>query len=369
MTQRKLNTTWSVLIAILFTSHALADDPLPAGLDKAIENPNIPSILDVTILKYNEAGHGEIKVNAIHKRGPSFGGKKWVPPKVVRGYGYVGSDKIAPLKIVAGGQTKRFLVFLDGDLLYSTYNNRFPIREGKKGVLEVGIGFNGGGGPWLPLNNIVQRIAQPAKPQLDAETDGIERQYVKRAVLSKVEEKIVIELAQKRGIKTIAKIYTYNLYPTAARGIGVQGIDKIKGREVSYNVLNVKYEKWWHPNEAPRKGDLQIGDFWAGRPNTRKQTILKVGRKEYRTSAVQGLSIEQCESILERFLTGKYALAPGARGNVDQIDWSKPQGFRKRGDSISVSFLHKGEGSGFFDLEVKLIEKELTVTQILQAVP
>lgn len=369
MAHRVQRTTWSVLIMACVANHAFADDPLPAGLDKAIENPNIPSILDVTILKYNKEGHGEIKVNAIHKTGASVGGKKWLPPRVIRGYGYVGSDKIATLKIVAGGQTKRFLVFLDGDLLYSTYNNRFPIREGEKRVLEVGIGFNGGGGPWLPLDDIVKRIAQPAKAQPDAKKVGIERQYVKRAVLSKAEEKIVIELARKRGIKRIAKIYTYNLYPTAARGIGVQGIDEIKGRDVSYKVLDVRYKKWWHSNEVPKKSDLRIGDFWAGQSNTRKQIILKVGDKEYRTSVIQGLKAKQCESILEQFLAEKYVLAPSAIGNVDQIDWSKPQGFRKRGDAISVSFLHKQEGSGFFDLEVELTEQKVRVTQILQAVP
>ena len=35
---------------------------------------------------------------------------------------------------------------------------------------------------------------------------GFEREYVKRAVLSKEQEKVVIAIAQKRGIKKIAKI-------------------------------------------------------------------------------------------------------------------------------------------------------------------
>jgi hypothetical protein len=76
----------------------------------------------------------------------------------------VGSDKIAPLRIVAGGRPGRFLFLLDGDLLYSTYNNRFPIREGKKGALVVGIGFNGGGAPWEPLKNMVKLIPGVASP-------------------------------------------------------------------------------------------------------------------------------------------------------------------------------------------------------------
>lgn len=93
---------------------------------------------------------------------------------------------------------------------------------------------------------------------------------MKRAVLSKKEEKVVIALAQKRGIKKIATIYTHNLYPTAARGIRVKGAEQVKGREGSFKVLNVTCKKCFHPGSAPRKADLQIGDFWAGKPSTQK---------------------------------------------------------------------------------------------------
>lgn len=131
-------------------------DELPPGLMQAISNPAIRTIVDATILRFNEEGHGEIKVNAVYKHSSAEG--KFVPPKSVRGYGYAGSDKIAPLRVVIGGPTKRFLLFLNGDLLHSTYNNRFPIREGKNGELEVGVGFNGGGGPWVPFKRIIERI-------------------------------------------------------------------------------------------------------------------------------------------------------------------------------------------------------------------
>ena len=130
-------------------------DELPPGLMQAISNPAIPTIVDATILRFNEEGHGEIKVNAVYKHSSAKG--KFVPPKSVRGYGYVGTDRIAPLRVVIG-KKGRFLLFLKGDLLHSTYNNRFPIREGKNGKLEVGIGFNGGGGPWKPLDEIIRVI-------------------------------------------------------------------------------------------------------------------------------------------------------------------------------------------------------------------
>ena len=130
-------------------------DELPPGLMQAIANPAIPTIVDATILRFNEEGHGEIKVNAVYKHSSAKG--KFVPPKSVRGYGYAGTDRIAPLHVVIG-KKGRFLLFLKGDLLHSTYNNRFPIREDKNGKLEVGIGFNGGGGPWKPLDEIIRVI-------------------------------------------------------------------------------------------------------------------------------------------------------------------------------------------------------------------
>ena len=130
-------------------------DELPPGLMQAISNPAIPTIVDATILRFNEKGHGEIKVNAVYKHSSAKG--EFVPPKLVRGYGYAGSDRIAPLRVVIG-KKGRFLLFLNGDLLHSTYNNRFPIREDKNGKLEGGIGFNGAGGPWKPLKEIIQGI-------------------------------------------------------------------------------------------------------------------------------------------------------------------------------------------------------------------
>ena len=212
-------------------------------------------------------------------------------------------------------------------------------------------------------------LALPAFAAEVGEMD-FEREYVDRAVLSEDQEKIVIELAQRRGINKVAKISTYNLYPTAARGIAVQGVEQVEGREVSYKVLPVRYKNWWHPNKGPAEDNLQIGDFWAGQPSTRRQTILRVGQEKYRTGSIQGLSVEECESVLERFLAGKYTLGPGVNEDrLDQIDWSRPQGFRKQGDGISVSFLHKRQGGGFFDLEITPTKDALAINQLLQAVP
>ena len=107
---------------------------------------------------------------------------------------------------------------------------------------------------------------------------GIERDYVPRATLTKEQEKVVIELAAKAGIKKVAKISSYNMFPSPFRGLRVHGVEQIKDREVSFQVLSVSHAEWLQPGAKPRKGQMQMGNFWAGKPFLRKQIILKVNK-------------------------------------------------------------------------------------------
>jgi len=200
---------------------------------------------------------------------------------------------------------------------------------------------------------------------------GFDRDYVKRAMLTKDQEKEVIALAQKAGIKKVARISTHNMYPSPYRGIRVQGAEEVKRREVSYQVLSVSHGEWLQEGAKPGKGHVQLGDFWAGKPYARKQTILKVGKKEYRVGSINKMKPEECETILGMFLNGEYDHTPAVNEKrLNQVDWSKPSRFSKRGENISIGFLHKGgPGSGFFDLQIKLVGKELTITQMFQAIP
>jgi hypothetical protein len=206
---------------------------------------------------------------------------------------------------------------------------------------------------------------------LAVSTYGFEREYVKRAVLTKEQEKTVIELAKKAGIKKVAKISSHNMYPTPFRGLRVQGVEQVKGREVSYQVLSMSHSEWLQPGAKPRKGQVQMGNFWAGKPYTRKQTILKVGKKEYRTGSITGMKPEECEKILSQLMAEDYDLGPSVNEKrLKQVDWTKPSRFSKRGENISAGFLHKGgPGSGFFDLQIKQDGIVLTITQMFQAVP
>ena len=231
----------------------------------------------------------------------------------------------------------------------------------------------------LSLTGQLPAIPPPGVPETErgdlsliTKSGGIERDY-RAGKLTEEQEKIVIALAKKQGIAKVVKVRTYNIHPSAARGISVQGAEIITDREVSYQVLNVKYKKWFHPGTKPGKGEIQMGEFWAGKPYSRKQTILWVGETSYRCGSVQGLSFKEAESLLGHFIEGKFTYDPGPRINdklLDQVDWEKPNRINKRGDAISVGFPHKGgTGSGFFDLQVELVGGKPNIKQMFQAIP
>ena len=223
----------------------------------------------------------------------------------------------------------------------------------------------------LQLNAIPIPGATEAKeaPRV-VKSGGIERAFVQGAQLSAEEEKTVLALAKKQGIAKVVKISTYYMYPTTTRGISVQSAEVIKGRQVTYQVLNINGKKWSHHGASPRHGDIQLGGFWAGKPYARKQTILRVGEIDYRCNSVNGISIKEAENLLALFLEGKFGTEPNVNLRaLEQVNWKKPVRLGKRGDSISVSFPHEKAGEGWFDMEVKLDGKQLTITQMLQAIP
>ena len=180
----------------------------------------------------------------------------------------------------------------------------------------------------------------------------------------------MLKMARNRGIEEVAKITTYNMFPTPFRGIAVQGLDRIEGREVSHRVLSVSYRKWLEPGAKPGKDDLVIGDFWAGQARVVKKTILRHGKDEFRIATPRGISVGVCESVLANLLDGRYRLGPAVEEKMmDGVDWSKPLHFGKREDLISAGYGHKNKDSGFFDLQIKVVGKELIIEQVFQAIP
>ena len=198
-----------------------------------------------------------------------------------------------------------------------------------------------------------------------------------KAVLTKEQEMTISDLAKKCGIGEISKISTHNLFPSPFRSIRVFGVEQVKGRNVTFQVLNVSHNKWLPADSKPKKNQIQLGNFWAGKPLNRSQTILKVEKNVYRTNSIQGMKAEDCEMILSKLISNKYDINPSVnKDSLNQVNWSKPISFFKAKTNaefkealVSVTFLHKFKDNGFFDLVIKIKGDKLIIAQILQAIP
>lgn len=145
----------SLIALVLMLAYSADADELPPGLEEVIGNPKIPIIVDATITRFNQAGHAEIRVHSVYKAPKDINGAEVKVPTIVRGYASVSKNqvRVVPLRVITDKGKKRFLFFLNGDLLFSTYNNRFEIRSSKDKQLLVHTGR-----AWKPLKEVVNLI-------------------------------------------------------------------------------------------------------------------------------------------------------------------------------------------------------------------
>ena len=193
------------------------------------------------------------------------------------------------------------------------------------------------------------------------------RDYIKQASLTAEEEKIVIEIALKSGIKEIDKIYTYNIHPSSYYGIGVKEKETITGRDIKYKVLMVSYKKWLAPDDKPGKNDVTIGDFWAESLSSISLKILIVDEKEYR-AGVNGMPLNQCELIIKLFQDGKYTLAKNVSIDLfKHIDLNKPRNFYydKTNSKYLIYFDSKDDGYESFSLTIKFDDNHIDVINMI----
>lgn len=200
--------------------------------------------------------------------------------------------------------------------------------------------------------------------------DRVERSYVMNGVLTHGDEVIILDLAKKQGIEKVAKISTHYILPTSFKAIQVEGMIEREGREVSTKTLSITRKDWAFPNAKPGMNDLTQGDFWASKVYVRKQVELYVDGNSYLCNSVQGLSFEEAEILLGIFLNKQFGISSGVRQTaLAQVDWNRPTRFGKREGNISVGFLTKGKGGGFFNLIVKKENGALIIQQMMQAIP
>ena len=116
-------------------------------------------------------------------------------------------------------------------------------------------------------------------PKVNFIQDQIVRSYVPDGVLTSADEAIILDIAKKRGIESVAEIVTHYMRPSSAKAIRVEGTAEKKGREVLQKILRITRKDLTFPEARHGKNDLILGDFWAGKVYVRKQVELNVNGK------------------------------------------------------------------------------------------
>jgi hypothetical protein len=135
----------------------------------------------------------------------------------------------------------------------------------------------------------------------------IQTNFDPMAQLSQAEMRSVVQLAQRYGIKKVARIETYNIHPGPDFSIQVVSPETVRGREVSYVTVDIRRGQWTanKPNRPP-PNYRRIGDFTID-PNdlyTIHVTTFALNKQTVRME-VSNVPLAVADKIVAAFANGK----------------------------------------------------------------
>ncbi len=135
---------------------------------------------------------------------------------------------------------------------------------------------------------------------------GVRTEFDPDYVLSTNEVGAVLKLASLCGVTNVAKIYTYNIHPSPAYGVGILGPEAIQGREIRGVDLFVNDERWTKPRLG-HEVSLSNGKFWVGAADiqTNIYTTFTFSGRSTRIMLFESISLATADKIFEAFGTGK----------------------------------------------------------------
>ena len=176
--------------------------------------------------------------------------------------------------------------------------------------------------------------------------------------LQRHEVAAIEELARKRGLKKIDRIYIYcEGAPHGPAFVGVEGDRTIDGRNVLCKVMKITLQRWAKEGAAPDNGDLALNDIWTTGPvRIDQQTLLQVGPSAFRACFVRlpRQKAKLAESLVSRLKMGNVDLSMACREkfkgaktfsdigeSFDSIDFNQPQWIIDWGSEVWLQFAVK----------------------------
>jgi hypothetical protein len=119
--------------------------------------------------------------------------------------------------------------------------------------------------------------------QTNSQSPKIKTNFVKDAILSDKEIKQVLELAKMCGIEKAGVISTFHFRPGRGKGVNVESIRRINGRDTYFETLAIQKESWGGYHEVD-EDVKRVGEFLS-KPKDKYTTRLR--SYEFRKRAVQ----------------------------------------------------------------------------------
>ena len=173
----------------------------------------------------------------------------------------------------------------------------------------------------------------------------IRTEFVADAVLNREELNAVVGLAKASGMDEIASVKTFHHLPSGGRGILVTSAERISGRKVSFNTLEVFREGWaYRPKPAVPARSKSSGKFWVDaqqRPTAHELTTFSTSKGTIRLQVSAGIPIDMAERIVNAFTTGRISYADEfTKSSCKGVDFSQPQwlGRADSGGVYEISF-------------------------------
>ena len=201
--------------------------------------------------------------------------------------------------------------------------------------------------------------------------EQLKTRFVPKGELTTNEVNLVIQLADKSGIKELEEVSTDYIHPSTNLCIGAKEKETRDGRKVTFRRLYIVKRGWESKRPPSDKEVIQIGDFWVERVSREELTVLSLQQREYRVDLRGSIQPEIAERILESFQSAKFRFERKSDEKLlPLIDFTQPSSLwiPAHGMGMEMSFSSKHDRLEWFSIHFTFDNGEIAILEIMDII-
>jgi len=176
----------------------------------------------------------------------------------------------------------------------------------------------------------------------DART--VKTRFIDDAILDEKEIATVLQLAKQCGIAEPGEIQSYHALPGSHRSVNVVSVERVNGRQITYDLVNVGCAKWGG-QEWMGKNPKQLGKFWVSSSHfyTVKCTTFNIDGRTVRVSLDEGIPLTLADKIIDAFTHRRIEDDFAYKFTLEHTDVSSPSQlkYQKGKNEYEIHFLQQ----------------------------